>query len=189
MIDKRLMLLALSFFSVATDSIADHNNYSASIGAGFGLPYGVIGAKIDYSPIKNLYLSLGIGVASSSTKSNASKNSTEYAAGLQYYFRAQDKVWRPRVSIFYGVVEFLDVYRDDDEVHELFYGSAIELGSSIQFGYNRQHGVDVGVIIPLTDGGKDAREKELIEQGYSECCGADIGEVFYHFAVGYRLNF
>ena len=178
------MMFIFLIVSGLTKSFADHDTYTASVGAGIGMPYAVIGVKIDYSPIEDLYFSLGLTVTNIIFGVNP-----DYSVGIQYYFRSQKKVWRPRISFFYGPVEFIDLERDGHQVSETFYGTALELGSSIQFGYERMHGVDVGIIIPLTDGGKDERERELKEQGYSYCCDTSFTKGLYFIGVGYRLNF
>ena len=126
--------------------------YKNSIGAGVGMIYGLVGAKLEYSFTEHVSGAAGFGPVPS--------------AGMQFYFRDKDRVWRPRISLYYGWVDALSMERGSDEIVEHFSGASIEIGSRLLFRKNRRRGMDFGLTIPLTDGGEPERRAELEAQGY-----------------------
>ncbi|MFH2107405.1 MAG: hypothetical protein ABII93_01940 [Chrysiogenia bacterium] len=79
-----------------------------SLGAGLGIPFGVIGLSCEMNPIlgpgpdkiaKYFSLNLGLGMAVAGVG---------YSLGFRFYPLGRDLAWAPKVSIMYGVVAVVD---------------------------------------------------------------------------------
>jgi hypothetical protein len=79
-----------------------------SLGAGLGIPFGVIGLSCEMNPIlgtgpdtiaRYFSLNLGLGVAVAGVG---------YSLGFRFYPLGRDRVWAPKASIMYGVVAVVD---------------------------------------------------------------------------------
>ena len=79
-----------------------------SLGAGFGIPFGVIGVSCEMNPIlgsggdaaaQHFSINLGLGVAVAGPG---------YSLGFRYYPLGRDRVWAPKLSLMYGVVAVVD---------------------------------------------------------------------------------
>lgn len=79
-----------------------------SLGAGVGIPFGVIGLSCEVNPIlasgpdgiaKYFSLNLGLGVAVAGVG---------YSLGFRFYPLGRDRVWAPKASLLYGVVAVVD---------------------------------------------------------------------------------
>lgn len=79
-----------------------------SLGAGLGIPFGVIGISCEMNPIlgsgpdgiaRYFSLNLGLGMAVAGPG---------YSLGFRFYPLGRDRVWAPKVSLMYGVVAVVD---------------------------------------------------------------------------------
>lgn len=79
-----------------------------SLGAGLGIPFGVIGVSCEMNPIlgaggdaaaDHFSINLGLGMAVAGPG---------YSLGLRYYPLGRDRVWAPKLSLMYGVVAVVD---------------------------------------------------------------------------------
>jgi len=79
-----------------------------SLGAGLGIPFGVIGIGCEVTPILSsgpdsianyFSLNLGLGVAVAGVG---------YSLGFRLYPLGRDRVWAPKLSLLYGVVAVVD---------------------------------------------------------------------------------
>lgn len=75
-----------------------------SLGAGLGIPFGVIGLGCEMNPIlgsgpdgiaRYLSLNVGLGVAVAGVG---------YSLGFRFYPLGRDRAWAPKLSLMYGVV-------------------------------------------------------------------------------------
>ncbi len=64
-------------------------------GLGFGIPYGTLGFNLEVNLLPYLSINGGLGTTIFS--------GIGYSAGLKGYIRKPGPIWRPRVSVFYGV--------------------------------------------------------------------------------------
>jgi len=106
-------LLALLASFPAYGQVESSGNIASrfSLGAGLGIPFGVIGLSCEMNPIlgsgpdhiaKYFSLNLGLGVAVAGVG---------YSLGFRFYPLGRDRVWAPKISILYGVVAVVD-WRD-----------------------------------------------------------------------------
>lgn len=100
------MLLAALQGSVQAVKSAAASRFS--LGAGLGIPFGVIGVSCEMNPILGsgpdalagrFSLNLGLGMAVAGPG---------YSLGLRYYPLGRDRVWAPKLSLMYGVVAVVD---------------------------------------------------------------------------------
>ncbi|MBN2346643.1 MAG: hypothetical protein JXO51_09670 [Candidatus Aminicenantes bacterium] len=96
------LLLALPVLAGEGATAAAPSRFS--LGAGFGIPFGVIGVSCEMNPIlgsgpdpvaKYFSLNLGLGVAVAGPG---------YSLGFRFYPLGRDRAWAPKVSLLYGVV-------------------------------------------------------------------------------------
>ena len=141
-------------FAFAQDVSAKKEN-KTRFGIGFGIPYGVIGGNFEISLNEFLGLSMGLGMASVDVG---------WALGLRMYLAEKDKMFRPRLSIFRGIVGILEtpswVYRSRYQGIE---GNALGVG----FACGR---IDLDLIIPfgyeVPDGSVEQGSNLKISIGY-----------------------
>jgi hypothetical protein len=162
-------------FSALSINCKSEERSIGSVGAGYGVTYGMLGVKVDYAITDSAYVALGLGLQS--------------AVGIQFFLREPSEFWRPKISLYYGSVGYSNLQRNNEEIGKSFYGASLEVGQVLQFGPDGRHGLDISLILPLTDGGEDKWEREKEAEGYSNCCGADISEAFIYINVGYQYKF
>ena len=85
---------------------ADNRREMNSVGAGLGIPYGILGLNADLHAVDNVTVSAGIG--------STIFAHVGYEAGLRYSLLSPDHLFRPRVSCFYGTnsVVYFDLRED-----------------------------------------------------------------------------
>ena len=83
--------------SIKTDSSFQvHRGY---IGMGFGIPYGVVGVNAEYC----LNIKSGGSVYATAGVGHSLVDGLAYNGGLNVYLRHNNVVWRPRLSLLYGI--------------------------------------------------------------------------------------
>ncbi|MBC8479410.1 MAG: hypothetical protein H8D46_03005 [FCB group bacterium] len=145
-------------------------------GFGLGIPYGVLGANMDYSIAQNLYLSAGIG--------STVLDGVGYNIGAKYFFRPATETFRPRVSAFYGINSILELDYSavgGENETKTYTGLSIGVGAQWMWGPNKSQGLDIDIIYFATQGWD---LKELENQGFQFDEPADIG-----ISIGYRRAF
>lgn len=165
-VDKRQVLLLSpqgSTTTVPTESITGVTEQTfkskGSIGAGFGLPYGVLGFNGDISLFKSLYLTAGIGTGIVITPM--------YSIGSKLFLRSGNYKWRPRVSAYYGSTGMLYVEGYSETISERFNGLSIGLGQQLTLGITKSFGFDLDLIYILDDSALENRIQELKNEGYT----------------------
>ncbi len=146
---------------------------SFDFGAGLGIPYGVLGANIEYYPIDNLSVSAGLGTTILAD--------VGYDLGLQYYFTTEGS-WTPRLSIHYGTNGILESISSED--NESFEG--VSIGAGVKKLWSR-HGLALDIFYIVSSDLFD-RKDELEEEGFSvesEGFGSDRIKI----GVGYVFSF
>jgi hypothetical protein len=101
-----LAALALLVSSLAYGQVASPESIPSrfSLGAGIGIPFGVIGLSCEVSPILGSkpdsianYFSLNLGLGFSGAGPG-------YSLGFRFYPLGRDRVWAPKASFMYGTV-------------------------------------------------------------------------------------
>jgi len=114
----------------------------SSIGAGLGIPYGVLGSNIDISVSPNVSLSGGIGTTFLA--------GAGYSFGLKYFLKSANSRFRPRFSAYYGVnaiiAEGIGVASDATS----YTGLSLGLGAQWMWGKNKTTGLDFDIIYIAT---------------------------------------
>lgn len=170
---------------VSAQSIAAEH-FNGSVAVGYGMIYGVRGVKLEYALTDRVFAAVGLGDVPS--------------AGLQYYFREEKVMWRPKIGLYYGRVARSSMeycYHCDpgnngmlfSDFDKNYKGVAVELGQNFQFGRSRRHAIEFGITIRLNDGGKADKERELSNQGYRSSWGDFAEPVFSALNFGYKYNF
>jgi hypothetical protein len=134
-----------------------------SIGAGFGIPYGVLGINIEISIIDNLNITAGLG-------SVILNQGIGYNFGLKYYFDSFNEKTRFRISAYYGVNTV-----KESSLNKTYNGFTFGLGQRCMFGYTRAHGFDMDLLAVVTS-------------GYSGTV-KNMGFGPFKLSIGYRYGF
>jgi len=105
-----------------------------SVGAGFGVPYGILGIGVEFNALPILSLNGGLGTTIFS--------GVGWNVGARAYFRKPGPVWRPRISAFYGIN---GVYAEDfgDPDNASYAGLTVGLGQLFLW---QQHGFDLDLM-------------------------------------------
>jgi hypothetical protein len=107
------VVLAEDSAQAMTQSPAEKESH-ISAGIGLGIPYGVFGVNVEFSPLLAGigesalfdYFSLSAGVG-------YSPGGLAYAFGCRIYPMGQKDKIRPRISGYYGIVALIEYYYDD----------------------------------------------------------------------------
>jgi len=159
-----------------------------SIGAGLGIPYGILGLNLDLNLIEYLTLSAGIGTTLFSDKPG-------YSIGGRLYLASAEKTWRPRISAFYGTIGGIQITYYYDEYYEpsiepfssdaeVFYGPIVGIGISSYWGQRKNYGIDIDLIYIL-DNKVAKRAEEMESEGY--IMEGSYGSVKFSFGVRYAF--
>lgn len=89
-----IIILMVSGLVFSQKEQAEKKKMSISIGAGLGIPYGVLGCGIELTPIEQLGITGVIGYA---------LEGIGYSFGIRVYPMG-DRPWTPMISGYYGVV-------------------------------------------------------------------------------------
>lgn len=100
--------LAVSFPVFGQNSRPDTGMSRFSLGAGLGIPFGVIGISCEMNPIlgpgpdgiaRHFSFNLGLGYAAAGPG---------YSLGFRFYPLGRDLAWAPKLSLMYGVVAIVN---------------------------------------------------------------------------------
>lgn len=150
-----------------------------SLGAGLGVPYGILGANAEYEVAQQLCVSGGIGTTILA--------GTGYSFGLRYYLNEAGNSWRPRLSAFYGTNAMIEVIElSGEDFQEQYSGLTLGIGQKWLLGERHRHGIDLDLMFLATRGDFDHDMDVLEEQGYQL---DDIGTGQVKLSAGYRYNF
>jgi hypothetical protein len=156
------------------------------LGVGVGIPYGVLGANIEFYPTNNLSLSAGLGTTI--------LGDTGYDLSLHYYF-GREGDWTPRLSVHYGTNGVLETsyrrdhddeyfYRWRDDEYETFEGISVGAGVKKLWG---KHGIAFDVFYIASSDLFD-RVDELEAKGF-KVEHEGFGSERVTFALGYIFSF
>jgi len=145
-----LYLILLAVPSAHSQQIAKNG----SVGAGLGAAYGTLGLNVDVSLHDYFSLSGGIGTTVFA--------GAGYAIGARGYMRPRTKMWRPRISVHYGVNGLIAV---EDEDAEKFAGLILGAGFNQMFGTRLKHGFDFEIVYMATDGGLRDKVDDMNDTG------------------------
>jgi hypothetical protein len=150
-----------------------------SMGLGLGIPYGTLGANVDYAI--NDYISLTGGIGTSVFAGPA------YNVGIKLYLKGVGQKARPRVSAYYGVnavIVVLDEMTDEFLVQETHHGLSVGIGQQWMWGDRRNKGLDVDLMLIVTSTYKD-RAPEVEDEYGTEL--TEFGDI--KISIGYRFGF
>ncbi|MEI6089492.1 MAG: hypothetical protein WCR42_03495 [bacterium] len=142
-----------------------------SFGIGFGIPYGFYGLNADFQVVGNLNVTAGIG--------HTLIDGIGYSAGLRYCFLDAEHVWRPRITVNYGVNNLLLV----EDLVKKYYGWNIGAGCRFMFGALGKTGFDADLIY-VTSNEVFADAEKLEKLGY-KVSGLDR----FQLSLGFRFGF
>jgi len=163
-----IVLFATVSFSFALSPASDHYPKN-SFGFGLGIPYGGLGMNLDYHLLMNACITGGVGFRPVSGRG--------YGIGLRQFVLGSDRVFRPKLSVFYGSNV---IVRHNDRSYS-YEGISIGIGFQLMWGRNRSHGVDFDMVSAVT---VNWDEEEL------EAQGVDLDEMRdYVYSLGYRFGF
>jgi hypothetical protein len=136
-----------------------------SLGAGFGIPFGVIGLSCEVSPVlgsrpdriaNHLSFNLGLGTSIAGIG---------YSLGFRFYPLGRERIWAPKVSLMYGtvcIVNWTYSYR------------GFAAGAGVVRRTGKKSSVDADVIFIIN------------RFGYNS---SDWGSGRLKFSIGWRRNF
>lgn len=148
------------------------SNSLGSVGLGLGMQYGFFGINVEVAPIQFKYWELINIVANFGITPD---EILAYSGGLRIYILGSDSVWRPRLTLTYGVNAQLvidQVIITDSgplkyKYNESHHGLIAAAGIRFLFGEEKRHGLDFDLnIIPFSTVYK--RVDELKEDGITE---------------------
>ena len=136
-----LTIVTLSFTTLSAQIIKN-----SSIGIGLGVPYGVLGINGEVAVHPHFSLSAGVG--------STLFAGVGYAIGARAYLFPADKVWRPRVSVHYGVNSMIVAQASGDMPKDgkKFSGLTLGIGTLAMFGDSRKSGFDFEIAYLATTG-------------------------------------
>lgn len=149
---------------VATREIIEVNreahNSPGSVGIGFGLPYGVIGANLDIKLVSVLNLTAGIGTGIFVTPM--------YNVGMKCFLRSGNYKFRPRIMANYGTTSLLYIedYNGDVVEQESYNGLSLAAGFQWALNITNSVGIDFDIIYIVDDSEIEAKKVEYINEGY-----------------------
>lgn len=124
--------------TVHRNSIADISEIPfgsiGTVGAGFGVPYGILGVGLEINALPYLSLNGGLGTTIFS--------GVGWNVGARGYFRKPGPVWRPRISAFYGIN---GIYAEDfgHPANASYTGVTVGVGQLFLW---QQHGFDLDLM-------------------------------------------
>lgn len=154
----------------------NHFAIKGSVGIGVGVPYGIVGLNGEWAFLKHFSLSGGIGTTVYA--------GIGYAIGARAYLWPTGEIWRPRISVHYGVNS--TIAEENLFEGEAFAGLTIGAGLLAMFGEKRRHGFDIEFAFFATRGNLENRIEELNNSGnYApiETPGR------FGVVIGYRFGF
>ncbi|MFC1849080.1 hypothetical protein ACFL27_02625 [candidate division CSSED10-310 bacterium] len=187
---KRICLIVLLTIFIPATLFAEGSDTDRinSVGLGYGIQYGIAGLNVDLHLVQNLYVSMGLGTIMVS-------EDFAYNLGFKYYFLSPDSAIRPRVSLFFGSNDIVEVDimargedgewgTADDFVDESewrrYPGWTIGAGLQWMLGESKRHGLDLDVYY-IAWSTLDVDEMETKDHEFTDE-PADVG-----FAIGYRF--
>lgn len=176
---KKIYLFSTIIICLLSPNI---NIYAASFdfGVGAGLPYGVLGANIEYYPSNNLSISAGLGATAEA--------GVAYDISLQYYLGTEEN-WNPRISVHYGtnasmkIIKICTIFNsyNTNEEYDSFEGISVGAGIKKLWG---NHGLVLDILY-IASSKFDDRVNELEAQG--NIVDEEGGDIKY--GIGYVYSF
>lgn len=149
------LLVALAFCLPVLSSNLYAQDFE--LGAGLGIPYGILGANIEYYPIDNVSVSLGLGTTVVA--------GAAHDIGLQYYFGTKGS-WSPRISVHSGTngaIKLTTCYFGCTDEGHSYTGTSLGFGVKKLWGHN---GIAGDLFYIVTSGVFDAYDN-YVAQGYA----------------------
>ena len=166
--------LATSFAAQGTNNNSSDLD-SFNIGAGVGIPYGVVGINADFPIVKNFHFSWGLGTTIMS--------GIGYNSGIKYYLRSVKNSWRPRILFNFGTTGILEVSDPSGKRKKKYYSFSLGIGQKGMWGKTKTHGIDLDILYILGSEIFDDID-EYAGKGY-----AVNSESRTKLSVGYRYSF
>ncbi len=142
-----ILVLSANLTLTYAENISPKKEYFRA-GFGFGIPYGVLGGNFEVFPIDYLSLTVGLGIA---------PGGSGWAVGGRVYPFGKSKNFRPRLSVFHGIVAFLETkYEWEESDYENITGNALGVGFGWKF---TQWSLDFDLIFPDFEVPKGYEEK------------------------------
>jgi len=155
-------------------------NSMGSIGLGYGVPYGGLGANGDVRVYKSFYLSGGVGTVDFV--------SVMYSVGAKYYLRSGNYKWRPRVFLNYGpygIVRGDDYYASVD-INERYNSLMLGVGQQWTLGITKSWGFDCDIHYVVDQRGYTDAVELYESQGIQI---ANYHYLRFTFSIGLRYCF
>jgi hypothetical protein len=152
---------------------------NATVGLGFGIPYGGLGVSSDVFLLESGAVTIGIG---------SFGYTLGRELGIKYLYGSRDRLWSPEAALYYGTNGILvsDI-PNVLEVKESYLGFTAGIGSRFMFGRKRQHGLDLDLLY-IVSSGLFKRVDDL--NAYLETYGYRINDSGrWKFSLGYRYSF
>jgi hypothetical protein len=137
-----------------------YNSYG-SVGVGFGIPYGMLGANLDLKLVSVLYATGGIGTGIYVTPM--------YNIGLKCFLRSGNYKFRPRVMAGYGTTSMLNIEDNSGNTVEKGSLKGMTVAAGFQWALNITKTVafDCDVVYILDDSEFEGRLAYYKSQGYN----------------------
>lgn len=151
-----------------------------SVGAGLGVPYGVLGLNGEYAIADNVNLTAGIGTTILA--------GAGYNIGIKYYLKDVGNAWRPRISAYYGINGIIIVqyaWSSEPFIEEVHSGLTLGIGTSWMWGDAKKHGIDLDIMYIATSGYFE--RKDELEEKYTNISWEEFGRV--KISIGFRYGF
>lgn len=115
-----------------------------SIGAGYGIGYGILGVNLEINTFPGLALTAGLGTALFFDYA--------YAVGAKWYFLPSAKNWRPRISVYYGTntLVIVDDLESGTEYAYTAVGVTTGIGIQRMWGDAKRNGIDFDLLFVVS---------------------------------------
>jgi len=167
----KLCIIMLFFIFVMSSAYAEEDiKRKSSIGAGFGIPYGVLGVNLELYTSQNIAITAGVG--------STIIAGPGYVAGARYYPGSGEENSRFRITAIYGTNTIV-------EKGGSIFGSEYESYSGLSFGIGWLWGSgwEMDIFLVVSPSVSDI-EDDLKKEGY-ETAQQGSG-IPFKFSFGYR---
>ncbi|MBN1131970.1 MAG: hypothetical protein JXR52_12615 [Bacteroidales bacterium] len=147
-VDKQCVLIMTTdeiTLTIPTSEVKDVTgktyNSVASVGIGYGVPYGGLGINADVNLFRSFYLSAGTGTVDFER--------LLFCFGSKLYLRRGHCKWRPRIDLNYGTIGLVYALNDGSVMEDprdfRYWSPVVGLGQQLTLGIKSSFGLDLDV--------------------------------------------
>jgi hypothetical protein len=171
-----------SMYTYKYDQVVSINEFAPaniSVGAGFGIPYGILGMSLEVKPVDYVGFTAGIG--------SALFIGVGWSVGTRFYFTPSGSQFSPFISGYYGInglINIRDEYTYRSTISETYPGFSGGGGLTYSIDEMRKHAATLEILYIFNP--KFYDRADILKYTYNL---SEFGLFPVKFAVGYRYTF